>query len=338
MALWMVRAGRHGEREALALEKGLSVIGWKELQDLSHITTREALDELCRRTYPDAPANRISNYVGQLWAFRERIKDGDLIVLPLKTRSAIAIGHAKGSYEYRPDLPEDARHTRPTEWLRTDIPRTAFGQDLLYSFGAFMTVCQIRRNNAEERIRAVLAGKPDVPQLEPEEAEEPEAVEGITDLGEYAEDQISEYIGGKFKGHALARLVNELLQAQGYRTDMSAPGPDGGVDILVGAGPLGFDPPRLCVQVKSSDSPVDVSVLRELQGILKNYGAQQGLLVSWGGFKSSVTSEARRQFFELRLWDAGELVQALLQNYDRLSAEVQAELPLKRIWALVLEE
>lgn len=28
MALWLVRAGKHGERENLALEKGLALPGW----------------------------------------------------------------------------------------------------------------------------------------------------------------------------------------------------------------------------------------------------------------------------------------------------------------------
>jgi hypothetical protein len=33
--------------------------------------------------------------------------------------------------------------------LRNDIPRAAFTQKLLYSFGAYMTVCKIERDNAE---------------------------------------------------------------------------------------------------------------------------------------------------------------------------------------------
>jgi restriction system protein len=101
---------------------------------------------------------------------------------------------------------------------------------------------------------------------------------------------------------------------------------------------MGFDPPRLCVQVKSSDQPLDVHVLRELQGVMKRFGAQQGLLVSWGGFTRSVLNEARQQFFELRLWDAGNVIDELLQHYDQLPADLQAELPLKRIWTLVQED
>jgi len=46
MALWLVRAGKHGERENLALEKGLALPGWDELPDLSDIKTREELLDL----------------------------------------------------------------------------------------------------------------------------------------------------------------------------------------------------------------------------------------------------------------------------------------------------
>ena len=35
MAVWLVRAGQHGEREEATLEKGLAIIGWEELPDLT---------------------------------------------------------------------------------------------------------------------------------------------------------------------------------------------------------------------------------------------------------------------------------------------------------------
>lgn len=336
MALWMVRAGRFGEQENLALDKGIVVVGDDNINNLSGVKTREELYSLYEQAYPEAKKNTRINWVGQMWAFISRIQVGDLVVLPLKSRSAIAIGKIKGEYEYHADYPDGAHHTRPVEWLITDKPRSAFDQDLLYSFGAFMTVCQIKRNNAEERIKAMLAGKPTP--ISPETIPEELLGEGITDLEQYARDQIRDYIGRKFKGHELARLVQEILAARGYYTLLSPPGADGGVDIVAGRGTMGFDEPRLCVQVKSGDSPVDVGVLRELQGTMRNFGSEQGLLVSWGGFKSSVLKEARRIFFEIRLWDADNVVRALMENYEDLSDEIQAEIPLKRTWVLVLEE
>jgi restriction system protein len=338
MSVWMVRAGKYGEQEHTALEKGVVAIGWNELPDLSAVQSRESLAGLYRKTHPDASSGHVANQVGQVWSFRSRIQPGDLAVLPLKTRSAIAIGKVTGPYQYTTDLGDAVRHVRKVEWLRTDLPRTAFGQDILYSLGAFMTVCQVARNQAEERIRAVLAGKADPGAPISDEAEDEEGGERSLDIEQAARDQILEHIQRNFSGHKLATLVDAVLQAEGYLTRVSPPGPDGGVDILAGTGPMGFGPPRLCVQVKSSPSPADVNVLRGLQGVLQNFHAEQGLLVCWGGFKSSVIQEARQSFFTIRLWDSGDLLGMILKNHDKFPDELKAELPLKRIWALVLEE
>jgi restriction system protein len=340
MAVWLVRAGREGEREALALEQSIVLIGWSELPDLSPITTRDQLDALCRRTYPDRNPKTVTNWVGQIWAFRRRIQVGDLVVLPLKARPFFAIGRATADYQYRADLPQDARHTRPVEWLRTDLPRAAMPQDLRYSLGAFMTVCQIKRNDAEPRINALLDWQPSdgVPAAVEDAAGEPVDTAQPLNLGEIAADQIREHIGLRFRQHELTRLINALLQAQGYRTEQAAPGPDAGVDIIAGRGPLGFDQPRLCVQVKSSEQPQDVRVVRELQGVLPNFRADQGLLVSWGGFTTAALREARPLFFQIRLWTANDVVGAVLEHYDRLPEDLRAEIPLQRIWTLVPEE
>jgi restriction system protein len=90
--------------------------------------------------------------------------------------------------------------------------------------------------------------------------------------------------------------------------------------------------------VKSGSSPADVQVLRELQGTMKNFSADHGLFVSWAGFKDTARKEARSHHFDIRLWGADELVEMVLAHYDKLPKDLQAELPLKRIWALVPEE
>jgi restriction system protein len=283
MPIWLVRAGQHGEREEAALEKGMAVIGWEELPDLTTIKSREALAQLLKDTYTDAGPNKLSNWRGQLWAFRERIQKDDLVVLPLKRRSAIAVGRVTGDYRYIPEG-TDGFHTRAVKWLKTDIPRSAFDQDLLYSLGAFMAVCQISRNNAEARIKAIVEGKkPPISLPLSAESDQADAEESLPiDIQQYAEDRVREYIEQEFKGHGLARLVDAVLRATGYATLMSPPGPDGGVDIVAGRGPMGFDPPRLCVQVKSSSTPVNVEVIQRLHGSMKSVGADQGLFISWG--------------------------------------------------------
>lgn len=333
MSLWLVRAGRHGEQEQGARENNVVTIGWNDFPDLSEIKTRDELWELYWQVYPSAQKRAAANEVGQIWRFIHEIQKGDLVALPLKTQSAIAIGNVEGEYEYK-KLTENIMHIRRVKWLKT-IPRSAFDQDLLYSLGALMTVCQISRNDAENRVKELLQKK----EFPIGKERETEAIEGeVIDIEEYARDQIINYIGMKFKGHNLARIVEAILQAQGYNTKKSPPGPDGGVDILAALGPLGFEQPRICVQVKSSTSPIDVKILRELQGVMSKVRADQGLLVAWGGFKDTTLKEARDAFFSIRLWDAGDLLEEIFKYYSKLDDEIKAELPLKRIWGLIVEE
>lgn len=332
MSLWMVRAGKNGEQEQAALEKNAVTIGWNELPDLTKLKSADDVKAELLKINSTASAGYLNNVGGQIYRFAKEISKGDLVVLPLKSRAAIAIGQVTGDYEYHSDPSSLIRHARPVKWIRTDIPRNAFDQDLLYSFGAFMTVCRIQRNDAEKRVNAVLAGKfSSITSTSEEEVQE-------QNLEEIARDQIVSLISRKFKGHELTRLVDGILQAQGFKTYRSPPGPDGGIDILASSGTMGFDSPKILVQVKSSDSQCDTTVYSTLLGTMSKVKADSGLLVSWGGFNSSLLKEARTNFFSLRLWDSGDLVEALIANYPKLNAELQAEIPLKQVHVLVMEE
>jgi len=328
MALWLVRAGPAGEYEELALEKNIAVIGWSAVGDLTDISTREELLQRLEAAYPEAKRKTLFAWAGQLWSFAKGMQEGDLIALPLKQRPAVALGRIAGEYKYRP-IDQYACHVRPVEWLR-EIPRTAFDSDLLYSLGSLLTVCRLRRNSAEERIRSLLEEKQAVAGVEaPIEGEEE------SNLEEIALDQIRRFISQRFRGHSLTRLVAAVLSAQGYRVSVAPAGPDGGVDILAGAGGHGFGEPRIAVQVKSADEPADIRTVRELQGAMKNFRATHGLFVAWGGFRRSVRREAATAYFEIRLWDSDDLLREILKYYEKLPADIQTELPLKRIWTLV---
>lgn len=337
MSVWLVRAGRNGEREDLAMDRNLAVYGAEELPDLGKVKSKEEMVTLFRAAYADAKEGTVQAWAAQAFKFVRQIKKGDTVVLPLKTRGVIALGEVTGDYQYRTDLGELVRHVRPVKWIRKDVPRTTFKQDLLFSLGAAMTIAQITRNNAEQRVLAVLKGGSDSgePGDSPEGTIEDEATVSVEQV---ARDQLLRFIERNFRTHDLARLVDAVLQAEGYSTHLSPPGPDKGVDILAGTGALGFDPPRICVQVKSQASPVDAPTVRELQGVMQSFKADHGLLVSWGGFTSSAIRESREKYFSVRLWNSDDILNALLKNYNKLPEVFRAELPLKPIWALVVEE
>ncbi len=340
--VYLVRAGGDGEDENYALDHGVAIIGFTEYPSLAAAQDYDAVVAVVKATNPGLKPRAAINYAGQLWAFAVAMQAGDIVVLPRKLTSQVALGRVKGPYRYE-KIDGRMRHVRPVDWIRPDAPRSVFGQDLLHSFGAFMTVCTITRNNAEERVSAVLAGKHDpgfVPSLGKTAKPDSVASDGEAqghDLALAANDQIVAHIQSRFHGHALAKLVDAVLVADGWSTKLSPPGPDGGIDIFAGRGPFGLDAPRLCVQVKSQNSPADVTVYRTLQGAMQSYKAEQGLLVCWGGFNKVVLNEARQGHFTVRLWESRDLVEAIYRTYERLPAEIQAELPLKRVWMLVQE-
>ena len=132
---WLIRAGKYGERDDFAIENGLSGGGWEGIPDLTGVSNRDDLKEIVRDSWPDAKKGAVAVYAGQLWMLRGRVCVGDLVVLPLKTTSQIALGIVSKEYWYREDPDPGRRHVVSVNWKRTSIPRTAVKQDLLNTRG-----------------------------------------------------------------------------------------------------------------------------------------------------------------------------------------------------------
>jgi restriction system protein len=333
--------GKNGEQEAHALEASELVLGFRV--DLRGAKDRDGVLRVVEQAMPDEKHKTQLNFAAQLNQFSNTIQKGDLVVVPLKTAaSKIAVGEING-----PCVSTAAGHPmRPVRWIKTDVPREAFRQDLLYSFGAFMTVCEISRNDALRRVEAILkigrdpgyeSGVATPPQA-PASPDTLTAEEALVDLDEIARDQIERRVASAFTGHDFTRLVAEILKAQGYVVSVSPPGPDQGIDIVAGRGGLGFEAPKLVVQVKSGTIIADQPTLQGLIGAVQDTHADQGLLVCWGGFKKSVESRRNELFFRIRLWGRAEVLNALFEVYDQLPEEFRAELPLRRTWMLVPED
>lgn len=343
MSIWLIRAGSHGEYEHKFIQENRVYVTWDDLDvDLSNMSGRSELTAAMTQRYSEAKPKTIQNWVSQVWPFAHEMKIGDLVVVPLKSQPAVYIGEITGDYQCQPSGPSPFFHSRAVKWIGEAIPRTHFGKDLLFSFGAFMTICRIKRNNAEQRIAAMrsngwkaetlaAATKATASASNDEETAD-------SDLDELARDQIASLISARFKGHGLTRLIEGILKAQGYTTYRSPEGADGGADILAGSGPLGFSAPRLCIEVKSEDNPIGREPVDKLLGAMTKFNADQGLFVAWGGFKGNVQKEMASQFFRLRLWTQKEILEQLFEQYDRLDEDLKAELPLKRVWMVASQE
>ena len=161
-AAWLVRGGEQGEREEMALGRGLVIAGWEELGDISRCESREGIRQVLRATYPEVSDKVIGNWTGQLWRFKEQMRAGDLVVMPLHTRPGqVAVGQIIGLYEYRAGEPQGFRQVRRVQWLQTDLPREAIRPDLRASITSLLTVCGLTRNDAARRVAHIAEHRAD---------------------------------------------------------------------------------------------------------------------------------------------------------------------------------
>lgn len=346
---WVIRCGRQGERGQWALTNSCSGGGWRTVPDITACASRDDIAKVVEATWPGSSPARRNNFTGQLWALRSRIRPGDLLVMPLKTTRQIALGRVTSGYHYRADEPEaDKRHVVGVDWQRIDLPRAAIKQDLLFTLGSAMSIFAPTKNNALPRLEHLLQNDTDpgnaaligvIPKSTPgplgdttvqADVDEPELA---ADIEQVALDRITARVAEDFAGHGLANLVSAVLTAEGFQCQQAPPGPDGGIDITAGRGPLGLDSPRLLVQVKSG-AQIGSPIVTQLHGVMTTHGAEQGLLVAWGGLSKPARDALKNQHLRVRVWEAADVVDAILRTYDRLPEEIRTLLPLRRVWML----
>lgn len=345
---WVIRAGAHGEHEQWNIDHGRATVGWPEVGDIATCSSKSEVHDLLARTFPGDPDKRVANFASQLWALRDSISAGDLIILPSKIRRGyIWFGRATGRYGYDPSNPDpERRKFIPVDWLPEPISRSSIKADLLNSLNASQTVFSPSRNDAARRLEAIAATGIDPRLQDKQDAVEPLPTaaaqtmedEDVTDPAptptlDSIVDRVRAHVTENFREHDLTWLVADILSAYGFQCEVSPPGPDGGVDILAGMGPLGMDSPMIVVEVKSQSKPIDSKVVRGLHSARQQHSADQALLVAWGG----LTGPARREFRTdraFRVWDGDALLDALFSTYERLPSETKAKIPLKRAWLL----
>jgi len=362
MNIWLIRAGSNGQFEQKFIDENRVYVTWNNLDsNLAKMAERQQLIDALYVNEPDAKPKKLQNHASQIWPFAHSIEKGDWVILPSKSQPVIHVGKITGDYQFNPEGPSPFYHWRSVEWFAQDIPRSNFSQDLLYSFGAFMTICRIKRNNAAERIqamaannwqpendRAILKGTSvkEMPQSYLKQSTpNPQYLNDANDdqtsdidLEYIAKQQVVAMIERRFKGHDFTRLITAILKAQGYTTWQSPEGADGGADILVSNGAMGFGEQRICVEVKSGTGTVDRPTVDKLLGAMSKFNSDHGLFVAWGGFKQNVQKELAVSFYRMRLWTQDDVLEQLFACYDKLEDEIKVELPLKRVWTVTLTD
>ena len=331
MSIWVIRGGKFGEYENRFINESkvyLTRDGFKT--DLNKIAEQPDLRTVLDDFYPTLPSSKLASWSDQIWSFAHDIQQKDWIIVPSKLSPVLHVAEITGEYNYEKNNSDPYYHSRDIKWIEKDIPRGYFPTDILYQLGGFKDVFNA---DSVEKVFHTMADN-EWAQTKDDETSYEQMNELIALLQEISRDQIAQLIRTKFKGHRLAKLVKALMEAKGYTTHMGSSDEAGSdLDILAARGGMGFDDDaRICIQVKADDIPV--ATLDKFLGTMNDVGANYGLLVSWGGFKSNVEQERSNEFFKVRLWNQNDLIDQVLTHYEELDNYIKGEIPLKSFWTI----
>jgi restriction system protein len=284
---------------------------------------RESFKARVAEVYPGKPPGAIPNYAGQLFRFVHEMKPGDLVAYPSKRDRLVHLGRIEGEYHFDPRKEANYPNTRKVKWVQA-VSRTKFSQGALYEIGSALSLFQIR--NFVDEFRAAIEGHP--APVAPVSRDE--TVAAVTaDVEEATRDFVLKRIAQELKGHPFADFIAHLLNTMGYRTRVSQEGPDGGIDIVAHKDELGFEPPIVKVQVKSTEGSVGDPEVSALYG--KVGDGEFGLLVALGTFTTNAKRFAKSKS-NLRLIDGEELVKLIFDHYDEFDSRYKSLLPLRRVY------
>jgi restriction system protein len=313
---------------------GFISVGWDDIGDLREFgSDRDALKaQLAERIA--AKPGAIPVWAGLLMRFAREMQPGDLVVYPRKADRTVNLGLVDSDYRWEADLPTH-RHRRSIKWIQTGLPRTGFSQGALYEIGSAVTLFRVKTHAQEflqaahldpQSAAAAPVAQPDVVVDEASLAEDVPDAERILDT---TRDFILRTLATDLKGHPFAEFVSRLLRTMGYRTIVSPPGPDRGIDIVAHKDKLGLEPPIIKVQCKSTGGKIGSPEVSSLAGTLG--GDELGLFVTLGHFSPDAVNMGRDRS-RIRLIDGPELVNLILEHYDQLPAEDRARIPMRQVY------
>lgn len=321
--LWGIRAGRGDEAYEMFTKDGVVALAWPGTPDLAALPDdREAFKQVYRKVFPERSDGNVVTGASQLYRFVHEMQVGDLVAYPSKRDRQVHLGRIESDYLFVPDAPYRFCHQRRVKWLKR-VPRTSYSQGALFELGSALTLFQVR-NYLDEHL-AALQGHVAAPAAGQDEsvALVAEEIEATT------RDFVLKTIARELKGHPFAVFVADLLEVMGYRTRVSPPGPDGGVDILAHRDELGFEPPIIKVQVKSTEGSVGAPAVQALYGNVAS--SEFGLLVTLGDFTPQARNFANSKA-NLRLIDGEQLVSLVLDRYEQLDSKYKGLLPLRQVY------
>lgn len=332
--MWLVRAGRNAEYIETFLNSACVAIGGAKVGPFSESDTKESLLEKYAQHYPEEKEGTRAVWASQALRFVQEMKIGDAIATYDQEQRVYILGVIESGCEWAPNLFPEMPNVRRVKW-KFGSARQALSSTTRNSLGAISSFFRVNPDAAADLekhqvTRGATATTLIVPRTAVADVEEEAELALIgQDTLEKADGFIEDAID-RLEWDEMQELVAGILRAMGYRTTISPPGYDLGVDIFASPDGLGLQEPRIFVEVKHRNAQMGTKEIRSFLGGRKK--GDRCLYVSTGGFSKDARYEAERSDIPINLLNLSQLRQLLLEHYERLDAATRALVPLRKLY------
>lgn len=318
----MVRAGDHNELISTYLDNGIASIGWPALGDPTRFITKEEMILCANEKYDERkPSTRLSQ-MSQLWRFMHEIEIGDTILSYSKEKREYIIGTVTKPHFYNVNVGNfNYPNHISVEWQAQTISRDQLTSSSKNTLGSTLTIFRAD-SVANDFLKLLNEPETTLPDTPPDDS-----IDLLEEFEGKAKSMISDKIDS-LDPWEIQEVIGGLLQAMNYNVRVSPKGPDGGVDVIAFKDAFGFEKPIIKVQVKHRKSTAGSPEIQQLLGANPRVG--NSLFVSTGGFSNQALAVAKQE--GVKTIDLDELVDLIIQWYDKMPNETRALLPLKKIY------
>jgi restriction system protein len=281
-----------------------------------------------QKTYPELRGQEIVNAGRQLFKFFREMKVGDRVLTYDSPRRTYHMGTIAGDVQSNPAAPDHLSYTRKVKW-QYQVERDRLSQAARNSLGSTLTIFKPSQEALEE-IQTLIETPDHEPRLDIVPTADTEAEDPFINALENSRELIKDKIT-KLSWKDMQVLVAGILRAMGYKTKISQEGGDRGKDVIASPDGLGLTQPRIFVEVKHRKGQMGAPEVRKFIGG-RNPQNDRCLFVSTGGFTIEAKYEAERSIAHLTLIDSDDLVELLVEYYEKTDAETRTLVPLRRTY------
>lgn len=97
---WVFAPGKNCDHWEECIEKGLMLVGWDDIEDLTQYQDRNAIDKALKEVYPNGSNSYRKNDVSTLWYMCREIKEGDIVYARNGLSEIVGRGIVVSGYQY----------------------------------------------------------------------------------------------------------------------------------------------------------------------------------------------------------------------------------------------